>query len=147
MVHFYQLFLNSNDVILKLYTSLCQKAKCTLFVWSTVCMLSPPDFATLYSLILHLTRLENWTRSYRRRCQRRPIPPVAGKRGPYNHDGVPKITLIWGPRDAHIYGVCKFLWHRFWYGSVYILIQTRADTLCNRTFRQWPDSTCFWFKT
>ena len=26
-------------------------------------MLSPPDFATLYSLILHLTRLENWTRT------------------------------------------------------------------------------------
>ena len=34
------------------------------------------------------------------------------KRGPYNHDGVPKITWIWGPRDAHIYEVCKFLWHR-----------------------------------
>ena len=29
-------FLNTDDVILKLYTSLCQKAKCTLFVWSTV---------------------------------------------------------------------------------------------------------------
>ena len=36
MVHFYQLFLNTDDVILKLCTSLCQKAKCTLFVWSTV---------------------------------------------------------------------------------------------------------------
>jgi len=36
MVNFYQLFLNTDDVILKLYTSLCQKAKCTLFVWSTV---------------------------------------------------------------------------------------------------------------
>jgi len=36
MVYFYQLFLNTDDVILKLYTSLCQKAKCTLFVWSTV---------------------------------------------------------------------------------------------------------------
>jgi len=32
-------FLNTDDVILKLYTSLCQKAKCTLFVWSTVCLL------------------------------------------------------------------------------------------------------------
>ena len=30
MVYFYQLFLNRDDVILKLYTSLCQKAKCTL---------------------------------------------------------------------------------------------------------------------
>jgi len=29
-------FLNTDDVILKLYTSLSQKAKCTLFVWSTV---------------------------------------------------------------------------------------------------------------
>ena len=37
MVYFYQLFLNTDNVILKLYTSLCQKAKCTLFVWSTVC--------------------------------------------------------------------------------------------------------------
>ena len=36
MVYFYQLFLNTDDVILKLYPSLCQKAKCTLFVWSTV---------------------------------------------------------------------------------------------------------------
>ena len=36
MVYFYQLFLNTDDVILKSYTSLCQKAKCTLFVWSTV---------------------------------------------------------------------------------------------------------------
>jgi len=36
MVYFYQLFLNTDDVILKLYTSLYQKAKCTLFVWSTV---------------------------------------------------------------------------------------------------------------
>ena len=35
----------------------------------------------------------------------------AAKGGPYNHDRVPKITWIWGPRDAHIYGVCKFLWH------------------------------------
>ena len=31
MVYFYQLFLNTGDVILKLYTRLCQKAKCTLF--------------------------------------------------------------------------------------------------------------------
>ena len=31
MVYFYQLFLNTDDVILKLYTSLCQKAKYTLF--------------------------------------------------------------------------------------------------------------------
>ena len=31
MVYFYQLFLNIDDVILKLYTSLCQKAKRTLF--------------------------------------------------------------------------------------------------------------------
>ena len=31
MVYFYQLLLNTDDVILKLYTSLCQKAKCTLF--------------------------------------------------------------------------------------------------------------------
>ena len=31
MVYFYQLFLNTDDVILKLYTSLCQKAKCTPF--------------------------------------------------------------------------------------------------------------------
>jgi len=30
MVYFYQLFLNTDDVILKLYTSLYQKAKCTL---------------------------------------------------------------------------------------------------------------------
>jgi len=30
MVYFYQLFLNTDDVILKLYTSLCQRAKCTL---------------------------------------------------------------------------------------------------------------------
>jgi len=36
MVHFYQLFLITDNVMLKLYTSLCQKAKCTLFVWSTV---------------------------------------------------------------------------------------------------------------
>jgi len=36
MVYFYQLFLGIDDVILKLYTSLCQKPKCTLFVWSTV---------------------------------------------------------------------------------------------------------------
>ena len=36
MVYFYQLFLNTGDVILKLYISLCQKAKCTLFVWNTV---------------------------------------------------------------------------------------------------------------
>ena len=36
MVYFYQHFLNTDDVILKLYTILCQKAKCTLFVWSTV---------------------------------------------------------------------------------------------------------------
>ena len=36
MVYFYQLFFYTDDVILKLYTSLCQKAKCTLFVWSTV---------------------------------------------------------------------------------------------------------------
>jgi len=36
MVYFYQLLLNTDDVMLKLYTSLCQKAKCTLFVWSTV---------------------------------------------------------------------------------------------------------------
>ena len=36
MVYFNQLFLNTDDVILKLYTSLCKKAKCTLFVWSTV---------------------------------------------------------------------------------------------------------------
>jgi len=36
MVYFYQLFLNTDDVVLKLYTSLCQKPKCTLFVWSTV---------------------------------------------------------------------------------------------------------------
>ena len=36
MVYFYQLFLNTDDVVLKLYTSLCQKAKRTLFVWSTV---------------------------------------------------------------------------------------------------------------
>ena len=36
MVYFYQLILITDDVILKLYTSLCQKAKCTLFVWSTV---------------------------------------------------------------------------------------------------------------
>jgi len=31
MVYFYQFLLNTEDVILKLYTSLCQKAKCTLF--------------------------------------------------------------------------------------------------------------------
>jgi len=36
MVYFYQRFLNKDDVILKLCTSLCQEAKCTLFVWSTV---------------------------------------------------------------------------------------------------------------
>ena len=36
MVYFYQLFLSTDDVILKLYITLCQKAKCTLFVWSTV---------------------------------------------------------------------------------------------------------------
>jgi len=36
MVYFYQLFFSTDDVILKLCTSLCQKAKCTLFVWSTV---------------------------------------------------------------------------------------------------------------
>jgi len=36
MVHFYQLFLSTDDVILKLYTNLCQKAKYTLFAWSTV---------------------------------------------------------------------------------------------------------------
>ena len=37
---------------------------------------------------------------------------VTAKGGPYNHDGVPKTSWIWGPRNAHIYGVCKFLWHR-----------------------------------
>jgi len=42
MVYFYQLFLNADDVILKLYTSLCQKAKCTLFgalymYWPSLC--------------------------------------------------------------------------------------------------------------
>jgi len=36
MVYFCQLFLNIDNVILKLYTSLCQKPKCTLFAWSTV---------------------------------------------------------------------------------------------------------------
>jgi len=36
MVYFYQLSFSTDDVILKLYTSLCQKANCTLFVWSTV---------------------------------------------------------------------------------------------------------------
>jgi len=36
MVHFCQLILYTDDVILKLYTSLYQKAKCTLFAWSTV---------------------------------------------------------------------------------------------------------------
>jgi len=40
MVYFYQLFLSTDDVVLKLYTRLCQKAKCTLFVWSTVHLLS-----------------------------------------------------------------------------------------------------------
>ena len=37
MVYFYQPFLNIDDVILKLYTSLCQKAKCTLFGALYVC--------------------------------------------------------------------------------------------------------------
>ena len=74
-------------------------------------MLSLPDFATLYSLILHLIRLENWIRRYRQ-CQPVPYCQSPAKGGPYNHDGVPKITWIWEPRDAHIYGVCKFLWHR-----------------------------------
>ena len=48
MVYFYQLFLNTGDVILKLYTSLCQKAKYTLFVWSTV-----------YLFVLHVLFLLN----------------------------------------------------------------------------------------
>ena len=31
--------------------------------------------------------------------------------GSYNHDGVPKITWKWEPRDTDIYGVCIFAWH------------------------------------
>ena len=38
MEYFYQLFLNTDDVILKLYTSLCQKAKCTLFGALYICI-------------------------------------------------------------------------------------------------------------
>jgi len=83
-----------------------------------------PAWFCHFTLILHLTCLENWTRSYR---QCRPVPPVAAKGGPYNHDGVPKITWIWGPRDAHIYGVCKFLWHRYSEG-VHIMAATNFLT-------------------
>ena len=36
MVHFVSTLLNTDRVLLKLYTSLCQKAKCTLFAGSTV---------------------------------------------------------------------------------------------------------------
>ena len=66
-------------------------------------MLSPP---ALYSLILHLTRLDNWTRSYRQ-CQ-----PVLAKGDPYNQDRVPKITWIWGPPGCPYLRVCKFLRHQ-----------------------------------
>ena len=69
------------------------------FSISSRLMLSPP---ALYSLILHFARLENWTHSYRQ-CQ-----PVLTKGDPYNHDRVPKITWLWGPRDAHIYGCVNF---------------------------------------
>ena len=40
------------------------------------------------------------------------FPLFAVKGGSYNHDRVPKITWKWEPRDAHIYGVCIFSWHR-----------------------------------
>jgi len=43
MLYFYQLFFNTDDVILKLYTSLYKKAKCTLFAWSTVTVHSPEN--------------------------------------------------------------------------------------------------------
>ena len=43
MVYFYQLFLNTDNVILKLYTSLCQKAKCTLCMEHCTSTSRPPD--------------------------------------------------------------------------------------------------------
>ena len=49
------------------------------------------------------------------------------KGGPCIHDGVPKIMWVWGPRDAHIYGACKFLWHWTW-RSVSIDAAARVDT-------------------
>jgi len=57
MVYFYQLFLNTDYVILMLYTSLCQKAKCTLFVWSTVGKLSTEVdvFIGLLCMRMHLS--------------------------------------------------------------------------------------------
>ena len=36
----------------------------------------------------------------------------AGWRSLYNHDGLPKIAWKWEPRDAHIYRVYIFSWHR-----------------------------------
>ena len=66
---------------------------------------SLPEFATLYLVTLHLTCFDNWP--YRQCCTR-----LQSKGGSYNHDGVPKITWTWEPRDAHIYGVCIFSWHR-----------------------------------
>ena len=61
---------------------------------------SPPDFATLYSLILHLTRLENWTRSYRQcrpvlRRQQKGVPIIttgSPKSREYGDPGMPIFT-------------------------------------------------------
>ena len=64
-----------------------------------------PAWFCHFTLILHLTCLENWTRSYR---QCRPVPPVAAKGGPYNHDRVPKITWIWGPGMPIFTGCVNF---------------------------------------
>ena len=47
MVYFYQLFLNTGDVILKLYTSLSQKAN---VLWSTVCV-------TLEFYVMHVLQM------------------------------------------------------------------------------------------
>ena len=54
MVHFYQLFLNTDNVMLKFYTSLCQKAKCTLFVWSTVPFMVPYSGKFLHGANVHV---------------------------------------------------------------------------------------------
>jgi len=52
-------------------------------------VLSLPDFATLYSLILHLTVLSTEPVAT---FSVDPYRQSPAKGGPYNHDGVPKIT-------------------------------------------------------
>jgi len=50
------LFLNTDDVILNLYTSLYQKAICTLFAWSTVhtTLILLPCLVVAFGLIMKI---------------------------------------------------------------------------------------------